>query len=68
MIDRVGHKLIERCIEWSKEKGGRLIYTETGRDNERAIRLYQRHGFRTSGIIPDYYQEGRDVLILVRKL
>ena len=64
----VGHKLIERCIEWSKEKGARLIYTETGRDNERAIRFYQRHGFKITGEIPDYYQEGRDALILVRKL
>jgi len=68
MIDRVGHKLIERCIDWTKEKGARLIYTETGRDNERAVRFYQGHGFKITGEIPDYYQEGRDALILVRKL
>jgi len=46
MIDRVGHKLIERCLDWTKEKGARLIYTETGRGNERAIGLCQRHGLR----------------------
>ncbi len=64
----VGHRLIERGIAWTEKKGARLIYTETGRDNERAVKFYQRHGFKITGEIPDYYQEGLDALILVRKL
>lgn len=64
----VGHELIERCIDWASEKGARMIYTETGMDNERAIRFYKRHGFEITGCIPEYYREGLDAVILVNKL
>jgi len=64
----IGHKLIEKCINWTKEKGARIIYTETGKNNERAIRFYKKHGFQITGYITDYYQEGSDAVILVSKL
>lgn len=63
----VGHGLIEKCLNWAKEKGTRIIYTETGKDNERAIKFYQKHGFKITGYIPEYYKEGLDAVILVRK-
>jgi ribosomal protein S18 acetylase RimI-like enzyme len=64
----VGHKLIEKCIKWAKEKGARIVYTETGRNNEIAIKFYQKHGFQITGYIPDYYKKGLDAVILVNKI
>ena len=64
----VGHSLIQECLIWAREKSSRIIYTETGKDNERAIKFYQRHGFNITGCIPDYYQTGLDAVILVNKL
>jgi len=64
----VGHKLLEKCVDWSRQKGARIIYTETGSDNERAIEFYQKHGFKITGRIPDYYQKGLDAVILVNRL
>jgi len=64
----VGHRLMEKCINWAREKGARIIYTETGKNNERAIKFYQRHGFKITGYIPDYYQKGLDAVILVNIL
>lgn len=64
----IGRRLIEKCVNWAKEKSARIIYTETGRNNERAIIFYQRHGFKITGHIPDYYQKGLDALILVNRL
>jgi len=64
----VGHRLIEKCVDWAREKGARIIYTETGRNNEGAIKFYQRHGFKITGYIPDYYQKGLDAVILVNVL
>jgi ribosomal protein S18 acetylase RimI-like enzyme len=64
----VGHKLIEKCIDWAKEKDARIIYTETGKKNERAIKFYQKHGFKITGYIPDYYKKGLEAVILVNKL
>ena len=63
----VGNSLIERCVNWAKEKDARILYTETGKDNERAIKLYKKHGFQITGCILDYYQKGLDAVILVRK-
>jgi len=64
----VGHNLIEKCINWSKMKGARIVYTETGRNNVRAIEFYKKHGFQITGYIPEYYRKGLDAVILVRKL
>ncbi|NIO37325.1 GNAT family N-acetyltransferase [Candidatus Bathyarchaeota archaeon] len=64
----IGHKLIESCIDWAKEADARIIYTETGEDNEGAIKFYQRHGFKITGSIPDYYKNDLDAVIMVRKL
>jgi len=63
-----GHKLIEKCVNWSREKAARIIYTETAKDNEGAIEFYQKHGFQITGNIPDYYRKGLDAVILVSKL
>jgi ribosomal protein S18 acetylase RimI-like enzyme len=64
----IGHRLIEKCVNWAREKSARIIYTETGKNNERAIKFYQKHGFQVTGHIPDYYQKGLDAVILVNKL
>lgn len=64
----VGHSLIEKCISWAREHGARIIYTETGKDNEIAIKFYKKHDFKITGCIPDYYQKGLDAVILVKKL
>lgn len=63
----VGHRLMEECLCWAKKKKTRIIYTETGRNNENAIRFYQKHGFQITGHIPDYYRQGLDAVILVMK-
>ena len=64
----IGHRLIQKCVSWAREKGARIIYTETGRNNDRAIKFYQKHDFRITGYIPDYYQKGLDAVILVKRL
>jgi len=64
----VGHRLMEKCVTWAREKSARIIYTETGKNNERAIKFYQKHGFQITGYIPDYYQKGLDAVILVNVL
>jgi len=64
----IGHKLIEKCMDWAKKKGARIVYTETGKNNEKAIKFYQKHGFQITGYIPDYYKKGLDAAILVSKI
>ncbi len=42
----IGHRLIEKGVNWARGKHARIIFTETGQNNKRAITFYQRHGFQ----------------------
>jgi GNAT superfamily N-acetyltransferase len=47
----VGGKLLERAIEFAKEKGCQRITLLTDHDNEGAHRFYQKHGFSLSTMV-----------------
>ncbi len=64
----LGHKLMQKCIRWAKERGARILYTETAKTNAEAIGFYQRHGFKITGRIPEYYKKGLDAVILARRM
>ena len=64
----IGTALLEAVMKSAAAKGARLIYTETGEANTGGICFYVHNGFVPTGLIPDYYREGEDAIILVRKL
>ena len=47
----VGSKLLERAMEFAKEKGCQRITLLTDNDNEGAHRFYQKHGFSLSTMV-----------------
>ncbi|MDY4010519.1 MAG: GNAT family N-acetyltransferase [Fusobacterium gastrosuis] len=49
--NNIGSKLIDRIIEWAKENGIKKINLEVFENNERAIKLYERKGFKLEGNI-----------------
>jgi ribosomal-protein-alanine N-acetyltransferase len=59
----VARGLISKLVE---EGGGRLPFTlEVRVSNRPAIAMYERLGFRSSGVRPRYYQDnGEDALIM----
>jgi ribosomal-protein-alanine N-acetyltransferase len=59
----VARDLISKLVE---EGGGRLPFTlEVRVSNRPAITMYERLGFRSSGVRPRYYQDnGEDALIM----
>ena len=48
--------------------GVRKIALETATDNESAIAFWKRHGYRTQGILHEYYPGGRDAYSMVKHL
>ncbi|MBQ4370630.1 MAG: GNAT family N-acetyltransferase [Oscillospiraceae bacterium] len=67
----VGSALMERLIGFAKEKGIEILHLEVRSDNERAIGLYEKFGFKTIGTFPAYIKirdEYKDVLIMVLDL
>jgi ribosomal protein S18 acetylase RimI-like enzyme len=49
-----------------QRRGARAIRLMVRADNVRAIAFYRRYGFRPSGRIPDYYEDGMTALKLRR--
>jgi len=64
----IGTELMSAVVQSARAKGARLIYTETAEANAAALCFYIRNGFAPAGVIPDYYRQGEDAIILVRKL
>ncbi len=53
-VDRgsgVGSKLLERALEFAKDKGCQRLTLLTDHDNEGAHRFYQKHGFSLSTMV-----------------
>lgn len=57
-----GLALVEAAAEAARRKGARGIRLEVRADNRRAIRLYEKSGFRLFGSRPDYYEDGATAL------
>ena len=54
----VSDELIEESFRFLAKQGIKEIFLEVAVDNEHAIALYQRHGFKEVGRRPDYYVRG----------
>ena len=62
---KLGKMLLYAMIQWSWANAMNHITLEVRTDNKRAIRLYERAGFREAGIRPGYYDEGNaDALVM----
>lgn len=55
---------IERAGAW----GATDVMLEVRVDNDRAVALYERNGFRTIHVRPRYYPDGTDALIMIKHL
>ena len=52
----VGSALIKRLIKFAGESGYKSIYLDVRADNERAISVYKKFGFKEIGVYKDYFK------------
>ena len=67
----IGSMLMERLIDFAKDSGIELINLEVRADNESAIHLYEKYGFRSIGTSPAYFKIGEqyfDFVLMVLDL
>lgn len=58
----VGSKLIEAAEQLALAHDCVTLRLEVRQDNASAIRLYQAHGYKPLGTVPDYYEDHMDAL------
>lgn len=64
----IGTRLVERALAVLVATGAPQAKLEVRRSNDGAISLYQRFGFELHHVIPRYYEDGEDALVLVARL
>jgi len=64
----VASALLSELLRKMKERGARVARLEVKVSNEAAINLYRRHGFKTAGVIKNYYPNGEDAYLMVKEL
>lgn len=71
--DRLGQGIgasLQRAVEDDlRARGGKLIRAETGSrpGYEPTIRFYHRTGYDLAARIPDFYHDGDDLLVFIRR-
>lgn len=64
----VGARLLERALAVLVTGGARHAKLEVRTDNHTARALYDRFGFQRNHVVPGYYEDGQDALVLVADL
>ena len=52
----LGRQILEKHLENLERGGARLVFLEVADDNEAALKLYGREGFKEIGRRENYYQ------------
>ncbi len=63
-----GTRLLTRGEEDLKQAGCDHVVLEVAVDNERALRFYKKHGYSVLKILPKYYLDSIDGLMMGKKL
>jgi ribosomal-protein-alanine N-acetyltransferase len=64
----LGRRLIAAAEDRLRAAGCRLVYLETAVDNAAALAFYKRLGYSVVSIIPRYYLNSVDALVMLKRL
>lgn len=64
----LGSRLLDAAEERLKQTGCTYVSLETAIDNQAAMRFYKKHGYVGLKILPNYYLDSIDALLMSKKL
>jgi ribosomal protein S18 acetylase RimI-like enzyme len=62
----LGRLLVEKAFAEARRRDARYVSLEAERSARRLVRWYERLGFETVRILPDYYAAGEDAVLMRR--
>lgn len=63
----IGQSLISKAIRIAREEGIKDLTLEVRKSNKAAIFLYEKNGFKSVGIRPDFYEQPKEDAIIMWK-
>lgn len=63
----IGGSLLQAAVEELRKVGVARVYLEVREGNVEARSFYQSHGFRVTGVRPNYYREPNEAAVLMEK-
>ncbi|HVF10026.1 MAG TPA: ribosomal protein S18-alanine N-acetyltransferase [Abditibacteriaceae bacterium] len=60
----LGRRLLKAALDECRQRGVLRFFLEVRAGNEVALRLYERAGFRRTGLRRRYYRDGEDAVIM----
>ena len=63
----LGGRLLTELLEEAARRRQRVVSLEVRAGNDRALRLYERHGFTRTGVRRGYYPGGVDAVLMTRR-
>jgi [ribosomal protein S18]-alanine N-acetyltransferase len=54
-----GHMMLDALSLWSRSEGAQWLWLEVRQSNQRALRVYERYGFKQISVRKDYYPADR---------
>lgn len=63
----IGFNLMQMASDYRKQKGLDKYFLEVRENNEKAIKLYKKFGFKTLNIRERYYSDGENCLVMFAK-
>ena len=64
----LGSLLMEEIIKDARAKKVRTMTLEVRKNNEKAVKLYQKYGFKQSLVKEKYYSNGDDAIYMIKEL
>ena len=66
---KIGSKLLDHLMAWSRENNKKKIWLEVSTKNHAAIKLYEKFGFKVTGLRKNYYQKlGEDAYNMLKEI
>ncbi|MDH2423849.1 ribosomal protein S18-alanine N-acetyltransferase [Sphaerisporangium sp. TRM90804] len=64
----IGSAMLGELLAEAVRRGTAAVFLEVRADNPPAQAMYRRFGFRPIGVRADYYDDGTDAIMMVRRL
>ena len=64
----VGSAMLRELLAEARRRGSTAVFLEVRADNPPAQAMYERFGFERVGLRRDYYDDGTDAIMMMRKM